>query len=292
MKNLNRKTLAIISILIAAAFWGIIGIWNIQLIEMGLSPYSIVVVRNCGSLVVLLCIFFLRDPSVLVIDWKDLKYFFGTGIISVLLFTVCYFTCQKVVSVSVAAVLLYTAPAIVVILSAILWKEPITKNKCLALILTFFGSACVSGVFTGQLVASISGVLLGLGAGFFYALYSIFGRYALGKYKPMTVTVWTFIFAGAGSLVFVRPTELKQVFSDVNGWGLVLGLVVVSTVLPYIFYTYGLSYMESGKASIMASLEPVVACLVGVLVFKENMGWLSILGVAAVLGGVYCLKDE
>lgn len=287
-----KRIIPIISILIAAASWGVIGIWNMQLIDMGLSPYSIVAVRNCGSLLMLVCIFGVRDRSVFIIDWKDLKYFFGTGIVSVLLFTACYFTCQEVVSVSVAAILLYTAPAIVVVLSAILWKEPITKNKCIAVILTFFGSACVSGIFTGQLVASISGILLGLGAGFFYALYSVFGRYALEKYKPMTVTVWTFVFAGIGSLIFVKPVELTPVFSEARGWGLVLGLVAISTVLPYIFYTYGLSHVEAGKASIMASLEPVVACIVGVVVFEETMGWLSRLGVVIVLGGVYCLKDE
>lgn len=288
----TSKALPTLSILGAATCWGMIGLWSLQLLAAGLSPYSIVLVRNCGGLVMLLSIFAIKDRSVFAIDWRDLKYFFGTGVISVLLFTLCYFSCQEIASLSVSAILLYTAPSIVVLLSAILWKEPITKRKLMALVLTFFGAACVSGVFAGELVAPLIGILFGLGAGFFYAMYSIFGRYALAKYPPMTVTVWTFVFCGLGSLVFLRPAELTLAFSQPSSWFVALGLVAVSTVVPYILYTYGLSRIEAGKASIMASLEPVVACVVGVVVYSEDLTILTLLGITAVLGGVYCLKDE
>jgi DME family drug/metabolite transporter len=133
-------------------------------------------------------------------------------------------------------------------------------------------------------------VLLGLGAGFFYALYSIFGRYALQHYDSMTVTYWTFVFCGAGSLFFIRPAELGKAFETPVMWLVSLGLVVVSTALPYIFYTKGLSQVESGRASIMASLEPVVASVIGVAVFGEPMGALTFLGIVCVLAGVYILR--
>ena len=177
-----------------------------------------------------------------------------------------------------------------VVLSAILWKEPITKRKLLTLAMTLLGCACVCGVFAGDLSITPVGVLLGLGAGFFYALYSIFGRYALAHYPSMTVTVWTFLFAGPASLVLLRPAELALAFRQPKLWLVAAGLVVFSTVLPYIFYTRGLSRVESGKASIMASLEPVVAALAGVLVFGEPMSGLTLAGIALVLAGVVILR--
>lgn len=286
----KRPTGAYLSILFAAALWGAIGLWTRNLMAGGLSPYSIVVVRNLGGLLALTLVFALTDRSVFRIDPKHLKYFFGTGIVSVLLFTICYFSCQQVCSLAVASILLYTAPAIVVILSAILWKEPITRKKVTALALTLVGCACVTGVFAGNLTVTLRGVLLGLGAGFFYALYSILGRYALAHYGPMTVTYWTFIFCGAGSLAFIHPKELTAGFSHPMVWLASLGLVVFSTVLPYIFYTRGLAKVESGRASIMASLEPVVASLIGVLVFGEPMGILTAVGIGCVLAGVYILR--
>lgn len=286
----KRPAGAYLSILSAAALWGAIGLWTRKLMAGGLSPYSIVVVRNLGGLLALTAVFAVIDRSVFRVKPRDLKYFFGTGIVSVLLFTICYFSCQQVCSLAVASILLYTAPAIVVILSAILWKEPITKQKLAALGLTLVGCACVTGLFAGNLTATLRGILFGLGAGFFYALYSILGRYALAHYGPMTVTYWTFIFCGAGSLAFIRPTELKTGFAHPAIWLASLGLVIFSTVLPYIFYTRGLSKVESGKASIMASLEPVVASVIGVAVFGEPMGILTAVGIGCVLAGVYILR--
>ena len=291
METETKKTPrgAAASILAAAALWGIIGVWNRRLMAGGLSPYSIVVVRNCGGLVLLLAVMALRDRSVFHVERQHLKYFFGTGVVSVVLFTVCYFSCQEICSLAVASILLYTAPAIVVVLSAILWREPVTKKKLLALGLTLVGCALVCGVFSGSLTVTGGGIALGLGAGFFYALYSIFGRYALAHYGPMSVTVWTFVFAGAASLVLVRPAELAALAQPSLALTAV-GLVVCSTVLPYILYTRGLARVEAGKASILASLEPVVASVAGVVLFGEPMSPLTAAGIVCVLAGVYILR--
>lgn len=291
METETKKTPrgAAVSILAAAALWGIIGVWNRRLMAGGLSPYSIVVVRNCGGLVLLTAVMALRDRSVFRVERQHLKYFFGTGVVSVVLFTVCYFSCQEICSLAVASILLYTAPAIVVVLSALLWREPVTKKKLLALGLTLVGCALVCGVFSGALTVTGGGIALGLGAGFFYALYSIFGRYALAHYGPMTVTVWTFVFAGAASLVLVRPAELAALAQPSMALTAV-GLVVCSTVLPYILYTRGLARAEAGKASILASLEPVVASVAGVVLFGEPMSPLTAAGIVCVLAGVYILR--
>lgn len=291
METETKKTPrgAAASILAAAALWGIIGVWNRRLMAGGLSPYSIVVVRNCGGLVLLTAVMALRDRSVFRVERQHLKYFFGTGVVSVVLFTVCYFSCQEICSLAVASILLYTAPAIVVVLSALLWREPVTKKKLLALGLTLVGCALVCGVFSGALTVTGGGILLGLGAGFFYALYSIFGRYALAHYGPMTVTVWTFVFAGVASLALVRPAELAALAQPSLALTAV-GLVVCSTVLPYILYTRGLARVEAGKASILASLEPVVASVAGVVFFGEPMSPLTAAGIVCVLAGVYILR--
>ena len=286
----NIPLSACCSILLAAALWGIIGIWNRTLMAAGLSPTTIVVVRNLGGAVLLSAIFAVKDRRVFRVRREHLKYFLGTGIVSVVLFTCCYFTCQQVCSLAVASILLYTAPAFVVLLSALLWKEPVTGRKLLALALTLVGCACVCGVFAGDLSVTPIGILLGLGAGFFYALYSIFGRYALAHYDSMTVTLWTFLFAGPASLVLVKPAELRTAFATPMSWVMAACLVVFSTVLPYLFYTKGLSKVESGAASIMASLEPVVAALVGIAVFHEPLSILTAAGIALVLSGVVILR--
>ena len=285
----RSKLIAYACILGAAFLWGIIGIWNRRLMASGVSPTSIVVIRNIGSMLLLSAIFTVKDRSMFRVKKEHLKYFFGTGVISVVLFTLCYFSCQKVCSLAVASILLYTAHSFVVILSAILWKEPITKKKVTALALTLFGCALVCGIFAGELAVTVTGILFGLGAGFFYALYSIFSRYALKHYSALKCTLWMFIFAGVASVFLIRPTELAVLMNFEEGLTALI-LVVLSTGTPFLLYTTGLSYVESGKASIIASFEPVVAALAGVLVFGEPMGVSMIVGILCILTGVCILR--
>lgn len=284
-----KRYLPFLYILLAGILWGVIGLFNRNLTASGFSPQSIVFVRNFGGMLVLGLVFLIFDRSVFRIRLKHLPYFFGTGVISVLLFTLCYFTCQQMCSLATAAILLYTAPTFVVILSALLWKDKITKQKLIALVVTFLGCTFVTGVWGGGLAITPLGFLLGIGSGFFYGLYSIFARYALAHYKPFTVTFYTFVFAGISALFVVRPNELTAA-AQPSVLLLILGLVIVSTVLPYLFYTKGLAQVDSGKASILASIEPVVAALTGIIVFGEPMGITVLLGLACILLSVYILR--
>ena len=286
-----KKYLPHLCILLGGASWGLIGLFSRQLLNGGLSPRNIVLVRNLGGLLLMAVIFLLFDRGAMKINWRHLPYFFGTGVISVLFFTLLYFSCQEQCSLAVAAVLMYTAPAFVVVTSAILWKEAITKKKLAALAAAFLGCACVSGIFSGAVSVTLRGFLFGLGSGFFYAMYSIFGRYALARYKPMTVTFYTFVFAGLSSFFVTSPLEVASALaSNASLVWAALGLIAIATVLPYILYTRGLAEVESGKASILASVEPVAAALVGVAAFGEPMNIWVVLGLGCILASVYILR--
>ena len=236
-------------------------------------------------------LFFFMDRSIFRIKLRHIPYFLGTGVVSVVLFTLMYFSCQEQCSLAVAAILLYTAPAFVMLMSAVLFRESITKKKLLALVVAFAGCAFVSGVFSGGLSVTTAGLLMGIGSAFFYALYSIFARYALAHYQPLTVTYYTFLCAGIASLFVASPLKVLELLSAAPAIPiLALGLVVVSTVLPFVLYTKGLVHVESGKASILASVEPVAAALVGVLAFGEPMSASVVLGLCCVLISVYILR--
>ena len=280
-------------VLAGASLWGLIGLFNRTLMGAGLSAQSIVLVRNFGGLAVLALVLLVWRRDAFRVSPRHLGWFFGTGVVSVLLFTWCYFSCQEQCSLAVAAILLYTSPAFVVVLSALLWKDRLTRRKLAALGLTFGGCVLVTGVFSGGMQLTPQGFLLGLGAGFFYALYSIFGRYALANYGPYTVTLYTFLFAGVGALLaFWDPEELGSAFRTAGALPAALVLVVVSTVLPYLLYTAGLARVESGRAAILASVEPVVAALVGTLAFHEPLSpWVG-LGILCILGAVFLLREN
>ena len=194
-----KKYASYACILAAAACWGCIGLFNRPLLNAGIAPENLVVIRNLGGLAVLAFFFLCTDRSVFKMKAKHLPIFIATGIISVVLFTLCYFNAQKLCSLSVSAILLYTSPAMVVLMSALVFKEKITGKKLLALALALLGCALVTGVFTGGLSLTTKGLLFGLGAAFFYALYSIFAPFGLRHYSPLAVVFWTFVFAALGA---------------------------------------------------------------------------------------------
>ena len=260
-----KKYLSYLNILGAAACWGCIGLFNRFLMRAGMGAANIVVIRNFGGLVLLTLIFALRERSVFHVKAKHLPIFFGTGVVSMVFFTLCYFKCQELCSLAVSAILLYTAPAMVVLMSAVVFRERITRKKLLALALALLGCSFVTGVWSGDASVTAVGVLFGLGAGFLYALYSIFAPFGLRHYTPFTVVYWTFVFGGLGSLFLLDAGEMRTVFADGRMILVALGLIVISTVLPYLLYTNGLAKVESGKASILAAVVLVVILFVVVV---------------------------
>ena len=165
-----------------------------------------------------------------------------------------------------------------------------TISLLLALALALLGCSFVTGVWSGDASVTAVGVLFGLGAGFLYALYSIFAPFGLRHYTPSTVVYWTFVFGELGSLFLLDAGEMCAVFADGRMILVALGLIVISTVLPYLLYTNGLARVESGKASILASLEPVVASFVGILAFGEPVSLTVFLGLGCILACVYVLR--
>lgn len=283
-----KKKLAPFLVLTAGILWGTMGIYVRKLNALGFTTIEIVAVRSIVTAILLLVVLFFYNRQMLKIRLKDIWCFIGTGILSIVFFNYCYFKAITMTSLSVAAVLLYTAPAIVMVLSAVLFHEKITMVKIISLLATFAGCIFVTGLVGNAGSLSIGGVLMGLGAGLGYALYSIFSRYALERgYHSLTISYYTFVFACLGALPMADISMIydacKEEFGMI-GFYIIFGLV--STVIPYITYTLGLTAMENSKASIVASVEPVAATVVGILMFHENMTVNNLIGIVLVLGAI------
>lgn len=282
------KKFAPILILIAGVLWGSMGLFVRTLNASGLASMEIVGLRAIVTAVALFLYLLAFDRKLFKIRWKDIWCFLGTGICSIVFFNYCYFKAITMTSLSVAAILLYIAPAIVMLLSYFLFGEKLTKRKLLSLVMTFAGCVLVTGILTESGSISAGGILVGLGAGLGYALYSIFGRYALAKgYASLTITFYTFLIAAIASCFLTDMGKVVRVATDSAGnFFFCLAFGVLCTVVPYLTYTLGLQYVENGKASIIASVEPVTATLLGALLFHEKLTVTGVLGVVLVLAAL------
>lgn len=286
-KDIMKKAAPFL-VLAAGILWGTMGLYVRRLNNLGFTTIEIVAVRSVVTAVLLLAVLFFYNRELLKIRIKDIWCFVGTGILSIVFFNYCYFKAITMTSLSVAAVLLYTAPGIVMVLSAFLFHEKITLVKVISLIATFAGCVFVTGLVGDAGSLSVDGVLVGLGAGLGYALYSIFSRYALERgYRSLTISFYTFLFASVGALPLADISIIyKACEKDVGMLGFYLIFGLVSTVIPYITYTLGLTAMENSKASIIASVEPVAATVLGILVFHEKMTISNLIGIVLVIGAI------
>jgi drug/metabolite transporter, DME family len=282
-----RNTISILLIALAAALWGIIALFVKELAEIGFTPMEIVAIRVTVAFIVLMVIGLIFCRPQLKVKIKDVPIFLGTGIISIVFFHWCYFTTISQMNLSLAVILLYTSPAIVVLLSKVIFKEALTKQKIIAVIGTLLGCILITGVGTNSAAdLTLIGLLTGLGSGLGYALYSIFGKIALKKYPPFTITIYTFLFATLFLFPLTTLWDKSDILFQPKTMIWAIGLGVLPTVIAYFFYTKGLEKIESSKAAIIATVEPIVATVLGIILYQEGMGIWQMIGTGLIFSSV------
>ena len=288
----SRRNIGPVLIILAGCFWGSMGIFVRRLTAFGFSPIQIVSLRITVAALVFALLQLIRDRSGFRIARRDLPLFLGLGFGSILFFTVCYFSAITIMPLSTAAILLYTSPIWIMLMSVLFFREKLNRTKLTALALAFAGCVLVSGISGEGL--TLAGLLLGLGSGLGYGLYSILGTIALRKYSPYTVTTYTFLFAAAGSWLACGPADMVSKFSTANNLtGLLFFCVLtglVTAVIPFLAYTLGLRTVEASRAGILATIEPLVATLVGILFYSESLTLLSGMGIVLILAAVVLLN--
>ena len=277
-------------VLTAGASWGLIGIPVRALNGMGLGAMDITALRSAFTGILLLLAVPMMNPKALTVRMRDLWCMAGCGLASITLFNICYFATLQRTSIGISVILLYTSPVFVTVLSHFCFKEAFRKRTFVALAFVTAGCVLVSGVLNGAGGGglSFSVLLTGLGSGFCYALYSIFGRYAQQRgYSSVTITLWAFVFAGAAALGILNWKNVLPVLATAEPWPALVSLVLVSTILPYCAYTAGLRLLAPSTAAIVATMEPVVGTIVGILLFGETLTMNALAGMALIIAALF-----
>ena len=279
--NTDMNIISQMLVIIAAVCWGLLGIFTRPLMAEGLTPVDIVAARNIITAVCLFMFMSLTDREKLKIRLKDLKIFICMGVFGLALNSSFYFLAMNLISLSAASILLYTSPYMVMLQSAIVFKEKITAQKTSALFIAFTGCVMTVGVISDVNI-SVLGIAAGLAAAFFYSLYTILGKAALSKHAHFTVTSYSFAVAG---LLMAPFCNFGKIFALSIVGGNLMNLLVVSfclTLLPFVCYLKGLEKLEPSRASIISFAEPLTAAIAGIAVYNEMLSAVKILGGALI----------
>ena len=271
-------------VFLAASMWGTLGIFAKYLDGFGLTPFTMIFYRVLFAVVLLLPYLKLGGIG-LHLERSRLKFYALYGFFSIFVFYTLYFYTVTISSVSFAVLLLYTAPIYSIVLGRLLFGEPLRREKLIALVMVMSGVLLVNW---GDMSYSTRAIVFGLLTGFTYALYGILAKFAVRKEEPEKALFYTLLFG----LLFLTP------FSDfivpVEALPFLFALAFFPTFLGYILYNHALREIEVSRASIVATVEPVVAIVLAFLIFGEVLGPGQLLGAAFIIGGsmLVHLKEE
>ena len=271
-------------IVLAACLWAFLGPFAKIAFREGVSPMEVAFWRA-----VLAWGFFGTHALVkgqVRIAPKDLPALVTFGITGVAMFYGVYQMAVKQGGAALAAVLLYTAPAWVTLMSRIFYKEPVTPAKLSALLLTLLGVAGISlgsgGNMGGQGVRiDTAAVLLGLAAGFCYSMYYVFGKHFSGRYTSPNLFAYMLPIGGACLYPWVEFAPKPPA-----AWMALVVIAAFCTYGAYYCYYLGIQYLEISRASIAATLEPVLAALVAYIWWDEVFTPMGYVGSAMILAAV------
>jgi len=166
------------------------------------------------------------------------------------------------------------------------------KKKLIAVFTTIVG--CTIIALAGKEVGgnwNTLGFIIGLCSGLGYALYTIFGKIALRDYDSFIITFYTFFVSSITLLPFF-PFWKKAQSLPLEAWFFMTGLGLFPTVIAYLLYTYGLKGVESSTASIIATVEPISAVLIGITIFNENLFIGQMIGAVFILSSILIISER
>ena len=267
-----RKIYLILPIL-AGMMFGSSGIFVRTLTQNGIDSTTLLFLRFSIAIIPILIAILLTDKKLLKVNLRDIPLFIVCSICIVGL-NLCYNESMNSIPLSLAATLLSIAPIFVLIFAYVVFREKITRRKFVCMILAIAGCMLMTGVLESNIAnISIYGIILGVGAGVFWAIYLMASKKSIEQGNhTFTILFYSIIII---SIALIPFTDFNQIsnFVSINPTVTILFLIIHSTfsfALPYIFSTVSLNYIDSGVSSILLSgAEPFAALIFGLIIYAE-----------------------
>jgi drug/metabolite transporter (DMT)-like permease len=277
-------------IAVASIIWGTMGILGNFAFDYGINPPTLIALRLLISSLTILTPVALFKSELFRIQKRDIPKFLVLGLLATALQRITYFYAINLTTVTMAAVLFYTYPIFVTIYASLFLKEKATFSIILAMILTFSGATLVIKVYHASwLDFNLLGVVSGMLSSIFFVFYFFIVKELRNRY-----TNWTLILYGdAIGALALTPIIFSSLSEIVNYpqqlWLIIAAIAWFPSLLAYLLYSKALKHVKSSKGSILSVIEPLSAAIFSVVILKEILEPLQIVGVALALTGVILL---
>ena len=284
---MNQEQKSFVKVFFAGCLWGTIGLFVKLMEAQGSTPdYTSFLRLLLGFLLLAALTLAFEGPKAFLVSRRTLLSCALLGVVGVGLFNMFYSSSISLNGMAVGSVLLYTAPVFTTVMSILVFGERLNGRKWGALLMNVLGCilTATGGNFSGTTLL-LAGILFGVGAGFTYGMVPVLGRIAMKEQSStFAPTAYNLLFGALFVALVRRPWN--AVANPLRPRLLLIGLLyaLIPTALAYIFYFGGVARIrQTSKVPVVASIELVVATLIGVTVFREAIGVWNIVGIVLVL---------
>jgi len=282
------RRVSLVAVVVSAACFATLAILTGLAYREGATPLPLLAWRFALVTVLMAVYQIVRDPSALLSGAADIGKYAALSLTGYGAASVCFFFALKFATASVVAVLLYTYPAMVALLSAAFFGERLTRNRVVAITLTFVGCALVVGLFSQEVDATLPGILLGLGAALGYSVFNLLSYRVMGGRPRLVLMTYTFGISAVaiGILSVATGGSLSPAAWSPMLW-LLLGLIVlIPTFLAVLLYLNGVRRLGPAQAAIVSTTEPLFTIVMAAIFLGERLEPMQLAGAALVVAGV------
>jgi drug/metabolite transporter (DMT)-like permease len=270
----------------AAAGFGTLAIFGKLAAAVGLSTPTLLVFRFVVATAVIWGFLGLRGRAERL-SGRPLRVALGIGVVYAVM-TVLFFVGIDFLSAGLAAVVFYTYPVHVFVISAVALNERPTTPKLLALVAAVAGVGLIVGANTAG--ASPLGIVVVLLAAVAYATYTTGSRMALSSVDSELLTATAMVATTVSMLPYGVAVGGLSIPTGVAQWALVLGIGLLGTAVPIVLFVRGLDRIEASHASVIGTAEPLVTVVLGVILLGETATPVFVVGGGLVLCGVLLIQ--
>jgi drug/metabolite transporter (DMT)-like permease len=266
-------------------------IFAIYIYREGTSVLTLLAIRFSIASVLLFGYLWLQGVKI-VLTRKQIILLFTLGGILYAMQSSFYFASVQYIPASLAALLLYTYPVFVALLSLVVDKEILNRQTWLAIILSTGGLVLVLGAAPSAI--NLAGVLFALAAAIVYSVYIVLGNRVVQGLSPLVTSAFVSVFAAVSlSIAGLAGGKLEFATITAIAWLAIIGIILFSTILAMLTLFRGLELIGPTKASILSMVEPLVTFAFSALLFADRLTATQLAGGAAVIiGAILVIKSQ
>jgi DME family drug/metabolite transporter len=286
----SQAPVGLAAIALAAALWALGAVVAANLFDDGIKPLELAEARSIVSALGLALIPVSWRPPVARPSRTVRRSLVLLGVCIGLVNAVYYVAIDRL-PVAVALVLQYTAPAMVVVYTAVRLRKRPRNEIVVAVSLALAGVALVSGLLGADLGSvDLFGVAMGLASAVLFASYTLVGESVTRTYGPLGAMFRAFSIAGSLWICWQVFNGWPHELFDPANLPRVILIGLGATLAPFLLYLWGVERVKAERAAIAATLEPVLGAVVAWVLLDQTLTVVQLAGGALVIAAVILIQ--